>query len=288
MDIGAIASQVFGIAAFLILVAIGLRTQLAHSLYLARHWRKGLGAFAALYVIVPAAVMLLCYFMPMPPAVEAALIALSVSPMLPTLPNDLAKLGAPHAYSISLEVLGAVLALVAAPIAFAVVSQVEGIALKIPLAPLVLSLAMGLVLPLGIGIVVNIAAPAWAARIADPLTKVAGLVILVCVLLILWKNWSLMAAQMSGLLLLALVLFVAVALLAGHLLGAPDEAERSALALTAASRHVGFALALGAAVAPKALAVVGGTILIYFVLRGFLVMPYVKWATARRSGAAPA
>jgi bile acid:Na+ symporter, BASS family len=283
MNITALANQAFGIAVFATLVAIGLRTRPDHALHLMTHWHKGARAFAALYLIVPAAMMLLCLALAMPPAVEAALIALSVSPMLPTLPNDLQKVGAEHRYGVSLEVVGALMALVAAPVAFWIVSQVERVAIHIPTDRLVLSLAQGVLLPIVVGVAVRLLAPGLANRIAEPLTKLAGLVLLVCVLVILWAYRALIWGQLDWPIVLSIAAFVAVGLLAGELLGGPAPTERSALALTAASRHIGFALAIGAAVVPQSIAAFGGTILIYFVLRGLLVLPYLKAFAAPRA-----
>jgi hypothetical protein len=92
----------------------------------ASHLRAALALwrYCEVFVAVPAVVMILCYFLPMPPAVEIALIALSVSPMLPTLPNDLAKVGADNRYAIGLQVVSAFMTLIAAPIAFWIVGRI--------------------------------------------------------------------------------------------------------------------------------------------------------------------
>jgi BASS family bile acid:Na+ symporter len=74
--------------------------------------------------------------------------------------------------------------------------------------------------------------------------------------------------------LLTVVALVLVGLVFGHLLGGPGRAERAALALTAPSRHIGFALAVGLAVAPNAAPAVTGTILFYFIVRTVMILPY--------------
>jgi BASS family bile acid:Na+ symporter len=281
MDLGSIANAAFGYAVLAIMFAMGLRTSPMDALDIVHHWRKGVRAFTAIYVVVPAVIMLFCYIFPLPPAAEAGLIALSVSPMLPTLPNDLGKLGAEHSYAISLEVVGAMAALIAAPVAFWVVSQITGLKLEIAAAPLLLSLAKGVLLPLVVGVAASLIVPVLARRVAGPLTAAAGIVLLISVLILIWKNWGFIAGAFSWPVLAGVVLLIVTGLAAGHFLAGPEPAERTALALTAASRHVGFAIAVGIAVAPRAIPMVAGTILIYFLLRGLVVLPYTRAAASR-------
>lgn len=285
MEIGQIAQLAFGIAIFVTLFAIGLRTHPSDALFLLRHWQKGLRAFGAIFLAVPAAVLLMCYFFPLPPAAEAALIALSVAPMLPILPNDITKLGVSHSYTVSLEVIGVFVALIAAPVAFWIVSVVEGINLDIAAGPLLTSLSQGVLLPLALGVAVNLISSSFAQRISIPLTAIAGIVLLVCVLILLWRNWGYISTAFSIPLLGAIVALIVTGLVAGHLIGGPHPAERAAVALTASSRHIGFAIAVGMAAAPNSLPLVAGTILIYFVVRGLVVLPYTREMTRRNSAA---
>jgi BASS family bile acid:Na+ symporter len=276
MTLLALAHQAFVGAVFALMVGIGLRTRPADALHLMRHWAKGARAFAALFLIVPAAVILVALILPIPPAVEVALIAIAVSPMLPMLPNDLAKMGADHAYCVSLEVVGVVMALAAVPVVFWVVAHIAGVEINIATLPLLTSLALGVLLPLAIGGAVALIVPAYSLRLAKTITTVATAVLIVSVLGILWGRRELLMAQLGGWTLLAIVLLVGVGLAVGHALGGPRRQDRIALAMTAASRHVGFALAVGASVAPNSVPTVAGVILVYFVVRGLLVLPYVR------------
>jgi BASS family bile acid:Na+ symporter len=274
MDIGAMAIQIFSVAVFVMMVAIGLRTNPADSLHLMRRWDKGIRAFAAIYVFVPAVTLLLVGILDMPAAVEATLIALSVSPMLPTLPADLAKLGAEHRYSVSLEVIGALAALIAAPFVFWMVSRIIHIPLHIKTSDLLLALGKGLFLPIALGILLNLLFPTAVARLIEPIVKLVSLALLVCSLIILWNARGLIAAELDWRILFSVLVFVLTGLAAGHLLGGGDAGDGAALALTAASRHIGFAIAIATAVAPQSVPTVIGAALIYFVARGVIVLPY--------------
>jgi hypothetical protein len=66
-----------------------------------------------------------------------------------------------------------------------------------------------------------------------------------------------------------------------HALGGPDKRDRVALALTAV-RHVGFAIAVGAAVAPNSVAAISGVVLIYPLARGVLIFPYTFFVRSKR------
>lgn len=286
MPLNAIATHAFEIAIFALLVSIGLRTRPADALHIVRHWPKGLRALAALFVVPPAAMLVLCLVLSLPPAVEVALIALSVSPMLPVLPNDLAKLGADHRYCISLEIVGAATALVAAPIVFWIVSQVMHIDIDIGVERLLASLAQGVLFPLALGTLFAVIFPALAERVTTPVVAIASLVLMIAAMIILWHARDLILAQLNVPIVASILLLILVGLSVGHLLGGPDPGERAALALTAASRHPGFAIAVGVAVAPKAGPTVIGVVLVYFLARGLTVLPYMR-AAKRAHHAAP-
>ena len=66
----------------------------------------------------------------------------------------------------------------------------------------------------------------------------------------------------------------AVALAIGHALGGPDPADRTALAISCASRHVGIAmLAASTAPGPRTVALV----LAYVLASAAVSIPYLKW-----------
>ena len=58
---------------------------------------------------------------------------------------------------------------------------------------------------------------------------------------------------------LAMVVFVIVAVAVGHWLGRPDPAEQTTLALATASRHPGLAMAIATANFPEQRLLIGST-----------------------------
>jgi len=101
---------------FLIVVSIGMQTRPEDLIALKDNPRMAVRAMLAMFVIVPLFVIFFTWALPLQQPIPAALIALSLSPMPPILPNREAKTGADAGYVISLQVLAAVASLVLAPL----------------------------------------------------------------------------------------------------------------------------------------------------------------------------
>jgi BASS family bile acid:Na+ symporter len=86
--------------------------------------------------------------------------------------------------------------------------------------------------------------------------------------------------------LLAIVLFLVLGLLAGHLLGGPTPGDRSVLALATASRHPGVALVIAQLAFPTEKAVLAA-LLLYLVAGMIVTLPYVRWRKKALDAEAP-
>ena len=119
-----------------------------------------------------------------------------------------------------------------------------------------------------------------AERLSERILGVAGTALLVAGLTLLALHWRLLVEVGWGPL-LALAGMTAVALAIGHVLGGPDPSDRTALAISCASRHVGIAtLAASTAPGPKTVALV----LAYSLASAAVSIPYLKWR-GRAAGA---
>jgi BASS family bile acid:Na+ symporter len=78
----------------------------------------------------------------------------------------------------------------------------------------------------------------------------------------------------------ALVVITLIWLAVGHLLGGPDEDDRTVLAFATASRHPGVAMAVGS-LTGEPLAPIG--VLLAVVVSELAVMPYKRWRTRLRA-----
>jgi bile acid:Na+ symporter, BASS family len=135
-------------------------------------------------------------------------------------------------------------------------------------------------LPLGVGMLTRQFAPALAARVESTLGRIAGaLLILLVLLVVIDVEPALVGADWRVVLAIALVTLLAVA--SGHLLGGPEPATRTAVAVCSAARNPGLALLVATQNgAPPA---VVATIFVYLIVSALTLIPYVIYS---RSAAA--
>jgi BASS family bile acid:Na+ symporter len=96
-------------------------------------------------------------------------------------------------------------------------------------------------------------------------------------LAIIVGSWPFVVAAIGNGTLVAVALITAWALLAGHMLGGPDEGNRGALAVACAARHPGVAMGLATmSLAGEAKPIVGAVLLTLAAGIVFTV-PYVRW-----------
>ena len=137
-------------------------------------------------------------------------------------------------------------------------------------------IVISILAPLAAGIGFRKVAPTIAGRIAGPLGRIAGIVLLAGVLCILAfalpTAWTLMGSRT----IIAIAAFVIVGLAAGHFFGGPGSEQRVTLALSTASRHPGLALAIAGANIPEEGRVISA-VLLYMVVSGLVTIPYVAW-----------
>jgi hypothetical protein len=100
-----------------------------------------------------------------------------------------------------------------------------------------------------------------------------GLVFSACALLLLATHWQVVGAIL-GAPILALGGFTLAALGVGHLMGGPDPNDRTALAVTCATRHIGVAMVIAAATPGPRTVVL---IVAYVLASALVIIPYMKW-----------
>ena len=105
------------------------------------------------------------------------------------------------------------------------------------------------------------------------LLKVVGSVFSMCALALLATHWQIVGAIL-GPPILTLGGFTLAALGVGHLMGGPDPNDRTALAVTCATRHVGVAMVIAAATPGPRTVVL---IVAYTLASALVIVPYMKW-----------
>lgn len=256
-------------------MALAMRARAKDALYLFRNWREGLAAALAMFVVVPAIAVTIALLFDLKPEVKVAILLLSLSPVPPLLPKRQLGSDAEGAYVISLLVAAALASLVVMPVGLHVFGSIFNARLRVEPGSIATILLITIVAPMLAGL----AAQRWlgerADRVSNLLLKVGGILLVACGLALLVVLLPAFGRLVGGGTLLALVGMIAAGLLAGYVLGGPSPRNRGALALAAATRHPGVAMAVAATNFPQAkLALVA--ILLYVVLNVIVAVPFLK------------
>ena len=261
--------------------AIGLRASAQDATYLFRRPRKLASALLAMNVLMPVLAVAMVTVLDLDPAVNIALVALSVSPIPPLLPKKQVKAGGTASYAIGLLVAIGLLSIIFVPLAMEIIERVLEVPLQMSATSLATLIFMTVLLPIGLGAAVHRFVPSVASRLVKPITLIAGIGLLACVAAILFVAAPMIWALMGNGTGIALAAFVSVGLAIGHLLGGPETEDRSALAISTASRHPGIAIAIAQTNFPEqklALAAV----LLYLLVNAVVSIPYQAWARRRK------
>jgi BASS family bile acid:Na+ symporter len=276
---------VLQVSVLLTVFAIGLRASLQDATYMFRKPGKLARSLISMNVLMPLFAVVLISVFDLTPAVRIALVALSLSPVPPLLPNKLVKEGATDSYAIGMLVALALLAIIIVPIALGIVELVLKASLDIPVSSIAKVVFITALLPLGIGMAVHFFLPHLAERAAKPVSQIAGITLLGSFLAILIAAAPAIWTLVGNGTVIALAAFVLVGLAIGHLLGGPARENRTALAISTASRHPGIALALAVANFPEEKLVMAA-VLLYLLVNAVVSIPYLLW-TRRRQPVVP-
>jgi len=256
----------------LLIFAVGLDSRLKDLVYLRQRPGVMLRSLLAMYVVVPLLALAAVKVLQLPRGLELALLVLAISAGAPLLPRKLMRFGNEE-YVFSLVVVSSLLAIVTVPVWMALL----GPHFDRPgaLDPMTVAGVLGksFLLPLLLGVAVRRWLPEASARLSDLLLKVVGLVFSGCALALLVTHYKVILAVM-GLPILVLGGFTLAALGVGHAMGGPDPDDRTALAVSCATRHVGVAMVVAAAT-PNPRTVV--LIVAYALASAVVIIPYMKW-----------
>jgi BASS family bile acid:Na+ symporter len=271
---------------WLIVLSLGARASVSDALSVIRKPSLLAPAMAAIFLVVPAFAVAVSYLFPLAPEIKLALVALAVSPVPPILPLKQLKTGAGHDYAIGLLVAAAAASLVATPLLLALAGKILGADVSIPAVRVAKTMLVSIGLPLAAGLALKAFAPR-IARLVERFAPVAGALLLLFGLAFLVVNaWQTILALIGNGTLASITAMIAVGLAAGHLLAGPQPAQKGALALAAATRHPGLALAIADINFPNRLAGAQGALLLFVLVNLVVTAPYVHWMQGRAARAA--
>ena len=277
MDSAAIVKLILIGGVVLIVVSIGLRARPVDALLLIRNPALGARAMTAMFVIVPAFVVLMTLVLPLDRPIRAALLALAMSPMPPILSGKEIKAGGDADYAIGLQVLATAVSIIVVPVMMLLLGAIFGQALTFDPIGMATTLAITVGVPLAIGLGVGqllgdqrMLLATWAGRLGMAALGVGTLIIL-------YVSAPNMGALIGSGVLWAAAAMTFVGLAAGHLLGGPGLGNRGALAVASAARHPGVAIALAAGAFPDDKTAIVGVVLLYLLANAVVTIPYMKW-----------
>jgi BASS family bile acid:Na+ symporter len=176
-------------------------------------------------------------------------------------------------YAFSLAIVSSLLAIVVAPAWIALLAQHFGVEAEVSPARVATALTKGFLAPLGVGIVVQVLAPEAGRRWAERVLGLGGLVMAAAGVGLAATHWDLIL-EVPPLGAVTLAVYLAGALLLGHVLGGPKDNDRTVLAITCATRHVAVALLVAASFRGPRTAVL---VVCYMLVMLAVSIPYVKW-----------
>lgn len=227
------------------MLAIGLSVTWEQVRASAKRVRLVVPAIATNFVVVPLATLALLAAFRASPMVAVGFLTLAVCPGAAVGPPAAATARADVESATAMMVVLTVLSAVLSPILLAFLLRWASpqTLLTIDAPAMIGSLFLMQLLPLGVGLAIHRRMPDLARRLHGPsvaLSKVLFMLLLGAIIVVRFRTLAEIGLRAWG----GMVLLLAVTLASGWLSGGRDRAERTALALTTASRNVAVGLVL--------------------------------------------
>jgi BASS family bile acid:Na+ symporter len=287
MDLAKLIVLGIKISIILIVFGLGLKSRLSDLVFLAKQPSLLARSILSMNIIMPLLAAAIVAAFSLKPDVAIALVALAISPVPPILPIKQSKLGGNKSYIYGLLFAAALLSIVLIPLSVKLLALVFRWEASVPLSSVAAIVLRTVLLPLGAGLAVGHLAPAFSRRIEPIVSRLGGLALLIGLVPILLYAGHLFLELIGNGSLAAITAVVLLGLVVGHLLGGPERANQSVLALATAARHPGVAMAIASSLFPGQ-KLVPAAILLYLLVSVLLSIPYMKWLERRHaSQAAP-
>jgi predicted Na+-dependent transporter len=198
-------------------------------------------ALVANFVLVPIVAILITLIIPLDESVRIGLILLATAAGAPFLPKLAEAAKGSTAFSVGLMVLLMVVTIIYLPL---VLPLLLGGEVQVNPWEIAQSLIVMMLIPLAIGLFINARYEDAAAKIQPTFGQASNIALLVLVVLGLVLNFQAMIDLVGSLGILAGIIFIAVSLVVGYLLGmaSSDTGTRSVMGLGTAQRNIAAAL----------------------------------------------
>ena len=271
----AAAKMAFGLSLAVLVFGSGLRARLTDVTALLRRPLLLGRSLVAVLVFAPALAIALVKIFDLRHEVAIALVALSISPLPPLLPNRGAKAGGRTGYGLGLVLLLALLAVPVIMASTAVLQAVFGrdyVATPWAVARL---LTLSILAPLAVGMMLAHRSPSTAQKLDGPIERVHRWLLPIAMITLLISAAPDMWKLIGNRTLLGLAIFAVAGLGVGHLLGGPDRRIAAMLAFATSCRHPATALTLVSANFPNTDA--HAAVALYGLVTAVMGWLYTKW-----------
>jgi BASS family bile acid:Na+ symporter len=249
---------------------------------LAAAWaRPGLmlRALLAVLVLVPMAAWAVSLALDLPRAVAVGIMLMAIAPGAPLALQRSLGAGGHHAFAPGLQISVALLAVVSMPLSVAVINLVYGTHASISPLQLMKQVTTLQLVPLALGVATGRWLPRAAGWLQPRLGALGKWLLVLLVLYVAFTFRQDLARAGTGMV-LAIALVTLGSLALGHVLGGPEPATRTAVAIVSAARNPG--LALLAATLNSAPAAVTAVLPVYIFVSAIAMIPYILWRGRRR------
>ena len=231
------------------------------------------GLFSVL-IAVPALALVVTRLLDLPRQAAIGVVLMAISPGAPVALRRSLGAGGHRAFAPSLQISVALLAVFSMPLSITALNHVYAGHASVAPWDVARQVFVAQLLPLGLGMALRQAAAPLAARLEPRLARIGNALLVATVVVVLINGWE--GTVTAGFrVLTAVALITGAALAVGHLLGGPEPATRTAVAITSAARNPGLALLVAAVnAAPPA---ISAAILAYLVVSVLAIVPYAAW-----------
>lgn len=276
---GAVLPMLATAAVFTVMFALGLGLAPRELAWVrARPGLLARGLFSVLVVVPVIAAVVLPWF-GLSRFLEIGVALMAICPGAPVALQRSLGAGGHRAFAPALQLAVASLAVVSVPVSIAVFNRLYAGGAWVGPATVARQVLLAQLLPLGLGLAVHHLAPARAMWLQPRLARFGlGFLLVVAVLIVVGTAPMIVGAGTR--LALASALVTVLALVAGHGLGGPDPATRTAVAISSAARNPGLALLV--ATLNPAPPEVRAAVMTHVLVSAILIAPYASWRLRTR------
>ncbi|WP_353643119.1 bile acid:sodium symporter [Mesorhizobium sp. WSM2239] len=272
------------VSLFALVFSLGLKATVDDLFYLIRRPGKLVRSVLSMNIIMLVFAVAVALIFPLAVEVKIALVALAVSPVPPILPGKQTKAGGTESFAISLLVVASVVAIALVPLSIEIVGRVFRAEYHMPASRVVPAVAVTVIVPLLLGVAFRRFLPSTAERIAQPISHFAVILLLVACIPVVVTSGMTFWTQVGNGVIVFLILFTALGLFVGHILGGPESDDRTVLALATGTRHPGVAMAIASLNFPDQKAALA-VMLWHLIIGAIVSIPYVRWQRAQHEKA---